>query len=138
MQKSTTRLTVGLAQIDCLLGDVDANVERHLTWIERARERGVDLLVFPELSLTGYRLLHLTSRVGMASSSPALHRLAAAGMAVVVGFVEEDERGALRNSVAVLAGGALRHVHRKLYLPTYGIFQEERFFAAGRRLDLAR
>jgi predicted amidohydrolase len=134
-----TRLTVGLAQIDCRLGDVDANLERHLEWIDRARGRGVELLVFPELSLTGYRLLHLTSRVGMRRDSPALRRLAeAAGdMVVVAGFVEEDERGVMRNSAAVLAGGAAVHVHRKLYLPTYGIFQEERFFAAGRRLALA-
>jgi predicted amidohydrolase len=139
MPKPTTRLTVGLAQIDCRLGDVEANLDHHLSWIERARARGVDLLVFPELSLTGYRLLHLTSRVSMANGAPPLQRLAAAaaGMVVVAGFVEEDERGVLRNSAVVLAGGAAVHVHRKLYLPTYGIFQEERFFAAGRRLDLA-
>lgn len=142
MSKPATRLRIGLAQIDCRLGDVDANLERHLAWIERARERGVELLVFPELSLTGYRLLHLTSRVGMPRGAPALRRLAEAGaaaeMVVVAGFVEEDQRGGLRNSAALLAGGAVVHVHRKIYLPTYGIFQEERFFAAGRRLELAR
>jgi len=62
-----SRLRVGLAQIDCRLADVAANVERHLEWIERGRHLAVDLLVFPELSLTGYRLLHLTPRVAMAA-----------------------------------------------------------------------
>src|SRR5688572_24742365 len=133
----STRLTVGLAQIDSRLGDLAANLERHLAWIERARAQGVDLLVFPELSLTGYRLLHLTTRVALTPGAPLLARLAeAAGpMAVVAGFVEESDRGVLHNSAVLLSGGSffengLRHVHRKLYLPTYGIFQEERFFRA--------
>lgn len=135
----TSTLTVGLAQIDCRLGDVAANVERHLHWIERAREQGVDLLVFPELSLTGYRLLHLTSRVALPPSAPELRRLAeAAGpMAVVLGFVEESDRGVLHNTAALLTDGSPTLFHRKIYLPTYGLFQEERFFRAGRRLELA-
>jgi predicted amidohydrolase len=138
MAEESSLLRVGLAQIDCLLGDVEANAERHLAWIERAREQQVDLLVFPELSLTGYRLLHLTTRVALPVRSPLLARLAeAAGpMAVLAGFVEEHERGLLYNSAVLLHGGKAITVHRKLYLPTYGIFQEERFFGAGRRLDL--
>jgi N-carbamoylputrescine amidase len=134
-----SRLTVGLAQIDCRLGEVEANVERHLAWIERARRQEVDLLVFPELSLTGYRLLHLTPRVALPAGAVQLERLAAAAgpMAVVVGFVEEDRNGVLYNSAALLRHGHPVFVHRKLYLPTYGIFQEQRFLGAGRRLELA-
>jgi predicted amidohydrolase len=137
MAVTHTLLKIGLAQIDGRLGDVEANAERHLGWIARAREAGVDLLIFPELSLTGYRLLHLTPRVALPLDSPLLTRLAeAAGpMRVVAGFVEEGERGVLHNSAVLLAGGRAVHVHRKLYLPTYGIFQEERFFGAGRRLE---
>jgi predicted amidohydrolase len=134
-----TRVTVGLAQIDCHLGDVDANLEHHLKWISDAHGRGVEWLFFPELSLTGYRLLHLTSRVAMQpSTSPVIQKLveAAAEMTVVVGLVEEDEQGVLYNSAVVLDGRGIRHVHRKLYLPTYGIFQEGRFFGAGDRIDL--
>jgi len=132
------RLTVGLAQIDCRLGDLEANLERHLAWIERAKAAGVDLLVFPELSLTGYRLLHLTTRVALPPQAPLFDRLAEAArpMTVVAGFVEESDRGLLHNSAVVLSGGPKRHIHRKLYLPTYGLFQEERFFRPGRRLDL--
>lgn len=101
----------------------------------------MELLLFPELSLTGYRLLHLTARVSMRLGASAhLERLSrmAPEMAVIVGLVEEDDRGFLYNSAAVLQGGRVAHVHRKLYLPTYGIFQEGRFFARGRRLELFR
>ncbi len=144
--EGSSRLTVGLAQIDCRLGDVEFNVDRHLAWIERARARGVDLLVFPELSLTGYRLLHLTSRVALAPDSPVLERLAEAArpLSVVAGFVEKSDRGVLHNSAVLLSGppgppgSTALHIHRKLYLPTYGLFQEERFFRPGRRIDLAR
>jgi N-carbamoylputrescine amidase len=135
----STLLKIGLAQIDCRLGDVEGNAERHLDWIERARTAGVDLLVFPELSLTGYRLLHLTPRVALPPNSPILRRLAEAArpMRVLLGFVEEGERGVLHNSAVLLSDGEPSYLHRKLYLPTYGIFQEERFFGAGRRLELA-
>jgi predicted amidohydrolase len=135
-----TRIRVGLAQIDARLGDLEHNLAHHLEWIRRARGEGVELLVFPELSLTGYRLLHLTPRVALQpASSPVIARLreAAPEMEIVVGCVEEDERGFLFNSALLLAGGEITHVHRKLYLPTYGIFQEGRFFGQGRRLALA-
>ncbi|HVG10359.1 MAG TPA: nitrilase-related carbon-nitrogen hydrolase [Thermoanaerobaculia bacterium] len=138
-ENAASTLTVGLAQIDCRLGDVAANLERHLHWIDQARQRGVGLLVFPELSLTGYRLLHLTSRVALPPSAPQLRRLAeAAGpMAVVLGFIEESDRGVLHNTCVLLVDGKPVLFHRKLYLPTYGLFQEERFVRSGRRLDLA-
>jgi predicted amidohydrolase len=134
-------LTVGLAQIDARLGDVEANLERHLDWIERARERGVQLLVFPELSLTGYRLLHLTPQVAIdPAASPVFNRLAEAArdMTLIVGFVEAMQSGVLHNSAAVLADGGVQVIQRKLHLPTYGIFQEGRFFAPGKRLERFR
>jgi len=140
MSPSAPQLTIGLAQTDCRLGEVDANLESHLEWIAKARERGVELLLFPELSLTGYRLLHLTPRVAMRiDDSPAIDRIAqAAGdMAVLFGVVEEDVEGVLYNSAVLVQGGRVEHVHRKLYLPTYGIFQEGRFFGAGDRLQPA-
>lgn len=134
-----SQLTVGLAQIDSRLGDVEANLDKHLEWMERARAAGVELLLFPELSLTGYRLLHLTSRVATRlEDSAAVRQLreAAGEMRVVVGLVEKGDRGVLFNSGLVLHGGGIDHVHRKLYLPTYGIFQEGRFMGAGSRIDL--
>ncbi len=135
-----THLTVGLAQIDSRLGEVEKNLEAHLDWIAQARGAGVDLLVFPELSLTGYRLLHLTGRTALnLDTSPLVERLveAAGELSVVVGFVEEDRQGVLYNSALLIHGGRAGYVHRKLYLPTYGIFQEGRFFGSGKRLELA-
>lgn len=139
MADTSSRLTVGLAQIDCKLGNVEANLERHLEWIARARREAVDLLVFPELSLTGYRLLHLTPHVSLAADAAPLRRLAeAAGpLTVVAGFVEEDRSGVLYNSAALLRPGQPPLVHRKIYLPSYGLFQEQRFVRSGRRLELA-
>jgi len=140
MRRKTSDLRVGLAQTDCRLGDVAANLEQHLEWIERARAEGVELLLFPELSLTGYRLLHLTSRVALRiGDAPEVERLAkAAGdMVVVFGMVEEDAEGVLYNSAVLVRRGRVEHVHRKLYLPTYGIFQEGRFFGPGDRLEPA-
>jgi predicted amidohydrolase len=131
------QLRVGLAQIDCRLGDLDGNLEIHLAWIERARAAGVELLLFPELSLTGYRLLHLTPRAALHPRRSAIvEKLAAAapGMAVIVGLIEEDDHGTLYNSAVLLHGGGVAHIHRKLYLPTYGIFQEGRFFGEGQQL----
>ncbi len=138
---SATTLRVGLAQIDARLGEVEANLEKHLAWIARAQSEGVELLLFPELSLTGYRLLHLTPRVALQPAhSPVVAALAAAApeMSVVVGCVEEDERGFLFNSALLLQGGAVTLTHRKLYLPTYGIFQEGRFFSEGSRIALPK
>jgi predicted amidohydrolase len=139
MAEIPSRLTIGLAQIDCRLGNVEANVERHVEWIERARRQEVELLVFPELSLTGYRLLHLTPHVALTADAAPLRRLAAAAgsMAIVAGFVEADRNGVLYNSAALLLPGQPPFIHRKIYLPTYGIFQEQRFFGSGRRLELA-
>ncbi|MFQ5525534.1 MAG: nitrilase-related carbon-nitrogen hydrolase [Thermoanaerobaculia bacterium] len=133
----STQITVGIAQTDARLGDLQANLESHLRRIEEARGRGVDLLVFPELSLTGYRLLHLTGRVAQRPrDSEVIERILAAseGMKVVVGLVEENRKGVLYNTALLLADGEIAHTHRKLYLPTYGIFQEGRFFGPGESL----
>jgi predicted amidohydrolase len=141
MSRPTSALRVGLAQIDCRLGDVEGNLEIHLEWLRRARGEGVELLLFPELSLTGYRLLHLTQRVALKPrGSPIVERLAAAaaGLTAIIGLIEEDEQGTLYNSAVMLRDGAIVHIHRKLYLPTYGIFQEGRFFGEGQQLALGQ
>lgn len=127
-------LTLAVAQTDCALGDVDGNLSRHLALVERARGAGADLLLFPELSLTGYGLGADTPRVAMAADDPRLARLAAAAgaMTVVAGFVEEGEAAHFYNAAAVLRGGGVAFVHRKLNLPTYGNLAEGKLFAAGR------
>lgn len=131
-----TRLA--LAQINTILGGVDANLEKHLTLLEQARESGADLIVFPELSLTGYLLQDLTAEVARPADpdDPLLKPLlqASRDIDVLFGFVESDRRNRFYNSAAYLSGGELVHVHRKVYLPTYGLFDEGRFFALGDRV----
>ena len=129
------KLKVGLAQITPKLGDVDANLALHLQMIEQAADQGVELLVFPELSLTGYRLHDLAFQVAMqvTERNPVFGRLldASRDMDIVVGFVEADRRQKFYIAAAYLSRGEVLHVHRKVYLPTYGMFDESRYFAWG-------
>ena len=132
------KLKVGLAQITPKLGDLEANLERHLQAIEEAAESGVELLVFPELSLTGYRLRDLAFSVAIQPTykNPIFAKLldASRDMDLVVGFVEADTRQKFFISAAYLSGGEVVHLHRKVYLPTYGMFDEGRYFAWGDHL----
>lgn len=128
-------LKIGLAQINPKLGDIQSNLDQHMLQIEKAAEQGVELLIFPELSLTGYRLRDLTFDVSIRPSykEPLFARLldASRDMDLVVGFVEADERQKFHIASAYLAGGEIVHLHRKVYLPTYGMFDEGRYFAWG-------
>jgi predicted amidohydrolase len=129
-------LRIALAQIAPRLGDLEANLERHHDLLEEARRAGAGLVIFPELGLTGYLLQDLAADVSMTRDDPRLARLAAAtsGISVVVGFVEESPDHRLFIAAALLEDGRLRHVHHKVFLPTYGLFDERRFFAAGTQL----
>ena len=126
-------LRIALAQIAPRLGFLDENLARHHALIAEARDRGADIVVFPELGLTGYLLQDLASEVAMRLDDPRLAALAAdtAGLSAVVSFVEESADHRLFISAALIEDGAIRHVHRKLFLPTYGLFDERRFFAPG-------
>ncbi|HUF40281.1 MAG TPA: nitrilase-related carbon-nitrogen hydrolase [Anaerolineales bacterium] len=133
------KLTIALAQINTVLGDVEANLETHLRLAAEARDQGADLVVFPELSLTGYALQDLAQQVARRPSpaDPVFKSLleASRGIDLVVGFVDEDDRHRFFIAAAYLAGGEIRHIHHKVYLPTYGLFDEGRFFAWGDRVQ---
>ncbi|MDX1600467.1 MAG: nitrilase-related carbon-nitrogen hydrolase [Anaerolineales bacterium] len=129
------RLKIGLVQMNTRLGDVSANVEKHLEYIARARQQSADLVVFPELSLTGYSLMDMVPSVVRrpTADDPAFGPLleASQDLDLLVGFVNEDERHRFYVAAAYLSKGELIHLHHKVYLPTYGLFQEGRFFAWG-------
>jgi len=127
---------VALAQLAPRLGDPEANLPLHLDAAARARGEGAQLVVFPELSLTGYHLLDQVPDVALAPGKGPLAELQAASaeIDIVVGFVEEGPGYRFYNSAAYLSRGRVLHVHRKLFLPTYGMFQEGRDFAPGERL----
>jgi predicted amidohydrolase len=129
-------LRVALAQMAPRLGLLDENIAGHRELIAEARAGGANLVVFPELGLTGYQLQDLAAEVAMNADDPRLLALAAetGGLSVVVSFVEESSDHRLFISAALLEDGEVRFIHRKLFLPTYGLFDERRFFAAGDKL----
>jgi NAD+ synthase (glutamine-hydrolysing) len=126
-------LRIALAQVAPRLGDLEANLARHVELIRDARGGGADLVVFPELGLTGYLLQDLAGEVAMRLDDPRLTALAAEteDCSAVVSFVEESSDHRLFIAAALLEAGRVRHVYRKVHLPTYGLFDERRFFAAG-------
>ncbi len=132
------RLKVGLGQISPVLGDIRRNLDLHLEVIDRARKQGMQLLCFPELSLTGYVLKDLVPDVAMVAKedNPVMSELLSASrdLDIVIGFVEEDHRHRYYIASAYLSGGQILHIHRKVYLPTYGMFEEGRYLAPGNRL----
>ena len=129
-------MRVALAQTDYILGDTDENLRRAKEVVAQAKDRGADLTVFPELSLSGYALGELGDDVPIEAHSKPIRSLAeAAGeMAVVVGFCEEGQRFQTYNSAAYLEGGDLRHLHRKLYLPNYRIYEERKHYNPGQSM----
>jgi predicted amidohydrolase len=130
------RYRVALAQLSPRLGEVDANLELAAGWLRRAADDGARLTVLPELALTGYLLSDLVPEVAMAATDSRLSDLSrgAGQMLVAVGFVEETEEHRFANSVALLRDGEVVGLHRKVYLPTYGLFDEGRFTRPGDRI----
>lgn len=129
------QINLALAQITTTLGDVQANLDLHLSLLADAQKQSADLVVFPELSLTGYVLQDLVPSVALhpTADDPIFRHLlkASQDLDLVVGFVDEDTRHRFYIASAYLSGGKVLHVHRKVYLPTYGLFDEGRFFAWG-------
>jgi len=127
---------IALAQVAPRLGDLDANLEIAATAVRRAADEGARLLVLPELALTGYLLQDLVPEVAIRADDPRLLAIGseAPGMLVAVGFVEETDDHRYCNSAALVRDGQLVGLHRKVYLPTYGLFDEGRFTRAGDRV----
>ena len=127
---------IGLAQYAPRLGDVDANLELAAGWLRRGATEGAQLVAFPELALTGYLLSDLVPEVAIRADNPRLATLSreAPGVLLAIGFVEETDAHRFCNSAALLRDGELIGLHRKVYLPTYGMFDEGRFTRAGDRI----
>jgi len=130
------RFQVGLAQMGPTLGNLEANAKIIRGEVKKAIKKGVDLLVFPELSVTGYFLKDIVPEVALKKNAPLLKEIAAmsADISIVAGFVEESSRHGFYNAAGYFEGGKLLHLHRKLYLPTYGLFDEGRYVGAGKRV----
>ncbi len=127
---------VAVAQIAPTLGDLEKNLALHEKMAQEAIAQSANLLIFPELSLTGYFLKDQVPSIALQRGASALHILCEISrrVAIILGFVEEGPGHRFHNAAAYIEGGEIRHIHRKVYLPTYGIFDEARYLAAGERI----
>jgi len=129
-------LHVSIAQINVELLNIESNFKKHKEYILKAQHQGSELLLFPELSLTGYQLGRNTPNVAMTEKDPILLKLAsiAPEISVLVGFVEQSSPGEYYNAMAVLHEGQVKKIHRKLNLPTYGGLEEGKWYSRGQQL----
>jgi NAD+ synthase (glutamine-hydrolysing) len=127
------KITIAIAQIKPTLGNVAANVAMAENAIAKAKQQGVHLLVFPELGLTGYYLRDMVPVVAMHDEHEVIERMIehSRDLSLVIGYVEESGSRQFYNSALYLEDGRIVHRHRKVYLPTYGMFDEQRYFGSG-------
>lgn len=127
---------MALAQIATCPGQPRHNLDRHLEHIDRARAAGADLVAFPELSLSGYLLAHGVLEEAMTLDDRRLTPLleASRGISVLAGLPLREPGGGIANAAVLFEDGEVQDIHRKLYLPTYGMFDEGRYFVPGRTL----
>ena len=121
-----------MAQMNATVGDIDGNAERIIADIRQARELGADLIAFPELALPGYPPEDLLLKPQfIRENQERLQQIAAecADIAAIVGFIDADAD--IYNAAAVIHDGEIVGAYRKMYLPNYGVFDEDRYFAAG-------
>ena len=130
-------MKIAIAQCAPALGAMKRNLDMHREWIAKAQATGAALVVFPELSLTGYYLKDLAADVACSADDARLVPIAEASREIDIsaGFVERSKDAKLHIAQGYWSGGRLRHVHRKVYLPTYGIFDDGRYFGPGDRLE---
>jgi NAD+ synthase (glutamine-hydrolysing) len=128
-----SKLRLALCQMNATVGDLAGNAERIHAGIDAGREAGAQVVLFPELALSGYPPEDLLLRAHFLEEIEAkLHTLAGAaeGIVAIVGFPERGDR-AVYNSAAVLANSSVHAIYRKVHLPNYGVFDEQRYFKAG-------
>ena len=131
------KFKLAVAQVDAAVGNIDRNLRHHLEVVEKAKLEGAQLVVFPELSLTGYTLRDLAWEIALNPfTDPRLSALkeASKSVTIVLGLVESAENHGVYNSAVFLEDGLVKHIHRKIYPPTYGMFEEGRYFSRGREV----
>jgi len=135
LKKEKTK--IALAQIAPKLGDLQSNLKKHLDFIQKAKKENADLVIFPELSLTGYSLKDAVYDVALRSDDDFLKPIyeISTDIAVSFGMVELTDNLQAKNTQLFLENGKITSKHRKVYLPTYGVFEEKRYFSEGDRFQ---
>lgn len=131
-------MRVAIYQTSPILLDIESNLADVISKIERGKEKGAQLIVFPELALTGYFVGQHYHEVALRLDSEEIGELVSAtkGTAAVVGFIEESHAMNFYNSALVAVDGKLEFAYRKLNLPNYGVFEERKFFSAGKQIPV--
>ncbi len=133
------KFKVSCAQISPALGDIEKNIKLHLKYIDKAIAKKADMVVFPELSLTGYSVKDLNLELALNPyTSPLLKPLKEKSkkITIVCGGIEEDENFGIYNSAFYIEDGAVKFTHKKVYPPDYGMFEEIRYFSRGKEADV--
>ncbi len=133
------KFKVSCAQIAPALGDIEKNIKLHLKYIDKAIAKKADMVVFPELSLTGYSIKDLNLELALNPyTSPLLKPLRdkSKKITIVCGGIEEDENFGIYNSAFYIEDGAVKFTHKKVYPPDYGMFEEIRYFSRGKEADV--
>lgn len=131
------KFKLAVAQVDAAVGNIESNLRHHLEVVEKAKREGAQLVVFPELSLTGYTLRDLAWEVALNPFTDLRLtplREASKSVTIVLGIVESAENHGVYNSAVFLEDGFVKHIHRKIYPPTYGMFEEGRYFSQGKEV----
>ncbi|MDQ3019703.1 MAG: hypothetical protein M3R36_03910 [Bacteroidota bacterium] len=127
-------MKAAVAQVTCVIGDIEKNIKHHLEFCDEAIKNKADLIVFPELSLTGYSLKDLNFVISLElDNTKVLDELKAKSkkISIICGLAEEDQNFSIYNSGIFISDGEIKFSHRKIYPPTYGLFEEFRYFSRG-------
>jgi NAD+ synthase (glutamine-hydrolysing) len=137
--EQSSELRLAMAQINVVVGDIDGNEAKIMDWIHRARAEDADIVIFPELALTGYPPEDLLLKPQFIDANlQALQRIAreTTGITAVVGFV--DRQDDIFNAAAMIENGKVVAVYHKIFLPNYGVFDEFRYFQCGKRAPVLK
>ncbi len=134
-------MRVAIVQMDCLLGKVEHNIEKIISLIDENRDK-VDMIVFPELAVTGYCVGANFHKYALQVDDPRFLKVqeATKDVTIALGFIEETPSFRFYNSLAIISNQEIKYIHRKIYLPNYGIFEEKKYFSVGsrfRNVDIA-
>ncbi len=128
-------MKIAIGQIDTILGEVDKNIRKIEHYTDKAISEKCDLIVFPELATTGYGLRDLVYTATRESENGIFNSLKEKSNFIDIAFgFAEKERGYFYNSSMYLSGGEILHIHRKKFLPDYGMFEEQRYFSPGQSI----
>jgi len=127
-------MKVAVAQVTSVIGNLEKNIKHHLRFCNEAIKNKAELIVFPELSLTGYSLKDLNFVISLELEKTGMLdelKQKSKKISIVCGLVEEDDNFAIYNSGVFISDGEIKFTHRKMYPPTYGLFEEFRYFSRG-------